>query len=178
MSFTQPIGAALDLAAFDSGEPALDLWLRDHATTTEAKRTGRTFVRCEGGRVAGYYTISAHRLQRAELPRSFGHGNPAEIPAVLLGRLALDRSVQGRGVGGALLADALSRIVQATAVVGARFVVVDALTERAATFYEHHGFRRIPDPPRDPDVPQPKPPVAACRLVQKISNVAASLDLT
>jgi GNAT superfamily N-acetyltransferase len=172
---TEPIGAVLDLASFDSGEPALDLWLRDHARTTEARRTGRTFVWYDAGRVTGYYTISAHRLQREELPRSVGRGNPAEIPAVLLGKLALDRTVQGSGLGGVLLADALTRIVLATAVVGARFVVVDALHEKAATFYEHYEFRRIPDPLRDPDVPQPVPPMAGCRLIQKISSIAASL---
>jgi predicted N-acetyltransferase YhbS len=79
---------------------------------------------------------------------------------VLLARLALHTPLHGQGLGGALLADALERVVTATALVAARFVVVDALHENAATFYAHHGFRRIP---------------GTGRLVQKISDVAAAL---
>jgi len=78
----------------------------------------------------------------------------------LLARLALDQSLQGQGLGGVLLADALERIVVATQTVAARIVVVDALHERAATFYENYGFKRIP---------------GTLRLVQKVSDVAAAL---
>jgi ribosomal protein S18 acetylase RimI-like enzyme len=81
---------------------------------------------------------------------------------VLLARLALDRTLQGRGLGGVLLADAMTRVVVATQTVAARFVVVDALDESAVTFYEHYGFRRIPE---------------TDRLVQKLSDVAAALEV-
>ena len=79
---------------------------------------------------------------------------------MLLARLTLDQSLHGQGLGGVLLADALERIVVATQTVAARFVVVDALHERAAAFYEHYGFKRIP---------------GTLRLVQKVSDVAAAL---
>ncbi len=108
-----------------------------------------------------YYSLTAHLLQREELPRSLGRGGPRQIPAVLLARLALDRSLQGQGFGGALLADALGRVVAATETVAARFVVVDAIDEPAVSFYEHHGFRRIPE---------------TRRLVQKVSDIAAALS--
>jgi GNAT superfamily N-acetyltransferase len=111
--------------------------------------------------VVGYYSLTGHRLVRDARPTSIGRGSPTEIPAVLLARLALDRGQQGTGAGGALLADALGRIVAATQTVAARFVVVDALHERAAGFYEHHGFRRIP---------------GTLRPVQKVSDIAAAID--
>jgi GNAT superfamily N-acetyltransferase len=111
-------------------------------------------------RVVAYYTVVAHLIVRGELPRALGHGSPEQIPAVLLARLALDRGLQGKGLGGALLAEALGRIEAATRVVAARFVVVDAIDPRAAAFYRHHGFRPIPGSPR---------------LVQKLSDVAAAL---
>jgi GNAT superfamily N-acetyltransferase len=156
-----------DTESFVSGEPALDEWLRRHAAGADARRTARTFVwtaASETGQlpesVIAYYSLTGHRLVRDELPRKLGRGSPDEIPAVLLARLAVDRSAQGAGVGGAVLADALARVVEATSIVAARFVVVDALHERAATFYEHHGFTRIP---------------GTLRLIQKISDIAAAL---
>lgn len=153
------------LLAFDSGEAGLAQWLREHAAGAAARRVARTFVWVEPGRdpdrVAGYYTLTGHRLVRDDLPRSIGRGSPTEIPAVLLARLALDRAHHGGGNGGALLADALTRIVIATDIVAARFVVVEALHEKAAGFYAHHGFRRIP---------------GSLRLIQKVSDIAASLD--
>jgi len=109
----------------------------------------------------GYYSLTGHRLIRDELPRNIGRGGPAEVPAVLVARLAIDADLQGQGLGGVLLADALRRVVAATDLVAARFVVVDALHENAAMFYEHHGFRRIP---------------STLRLVQKISSVVAALE--
>lgn len=156
-----------DAAGFDSGEPGLDEWLRQHAAGADARRTARTFVWTDISgaghgleRVIAYYSLTGHRLVRNDLPRKIGRGSPDEIPAVLLARLAVDRGAQGGGIGGAVLADALGRVVEATSIVAARFVVVDALHERAATFYEHHGFTRIPD---------------TLRLIQKISDIAAAL---
>jgi GNAT superfamily N-acetyltransferase len=156
-----------DAGSFDSGEPTLDEWLRRHAAGADARRIARTFVWTRSaepsqGRAAvvAYYSLTGHRLVREELPRRIGRGSPDEIPAVLLARLAVDRGAQGQGLGGAVLAGALARIVEATGIVAARFVVVDALHERAAAFYEHHGFTRVPD---------------TLRLIQKISDIAAAL---
>jgi GNAT superfamily N-acetyltransferase len=158
----EPLDDRHDLSRFDSGQPDLDRWLRDHASSAEARRTARTFVWLDdSGSVIAYYTIAAHLLQLADLPLSIGRGNPNQIPAVLLARLALDRTLHGQGLGGALLADALTQIVAATRVVAARFVVVDAIDERAASFYERHGFRRIP---------------TTDRLIQKVSDIAAALN--
>ncbi|MFI7541779.1 GNAT family N-acetyltransferase [Actinoplanes sp. NPDC049599] len=146
---------------FDSSKPELDTWLQQHALTTEARRTGRTFVWSGDELVVAYYTIAAHLIVREDLPRSLGRGNPAQIPAVLLARLALDKTLHEQGLGGVLLADALQRIVIATRTVAARFVVVDAIDQGAHGFYMHHGFREIP---------------GTMRLVQKISDIAEAVD--
>lgn len=108
-----------------------------------------------------YYSLAAHSLDRATLSRSMAHGCPTAIPAVVIGRFALSEALHGKGLGGELLADALHRVVAATQLVAARFVVVDAVDARAMAFYEHFGFRRIPD---------------AMRLVRKMSAVAADLQ--
>jgi GNAT superfamily N-acetyltransferase len=107
-----------------------------------------------------YYSIAAHLLQRDELPSTLGRGGPRQIPAVLLARLALDRTLQGGGLGGVLLADAMRRVIAATETVAARFVVVDAIDERAANFYAHHGFERVPE---------------THRLIAKLSDIAAAI---
>jgi GNAT superfamily N-acetyltransferase len=155
-----------DLGALNSGEPELDVWLREQAAGVEARRVARTFVWVETAAnpdlVIGYYSLTGHRLVRDVLPKSIGRGSPGEIPAVQLARLALDQAHHGGGAGGALLADALGRIVVATQTVAARFVVVDALHETAATFYEHHGFLRIQ---------------GTLRLVQMVSDIAAAIEL-
>lgn len=157
----EPLGDGHEVSGFDSGRTELDSWLRDHACLAQAKRTTRTFVWHAGdGRVVAYHSLAAHLVLRAEIPSRVGRGSPAQIPAVLLARLALDRSLHGKGLGAALLAEALGRVVAATGTVAARLVVADAIDEAAAQFYEHHGFRRVP---------------GSSRLVQKVSEVAASL---
>lgn len=111
--------------------------------------------------VVGYYALAAHRVARADVPSRVGRGGPVEIPAVLLARLALSESLRAQGLGVVLVADALQRVVDATHTVAARLVVVDALHERVASFYEALGFRRIP---------------GSLLLVQKIADVEAALS--
>ncbi|MGX7681733.1 GNAT family N-acetyltransferase [Jatrophihabitans sp. DSM 45814] len=149
------------LTGFDSGEPALDGWLITSALGSDARGITRTFVWTEVDTtvVIGYYSLMAHVLQRDALPKSLGHGSPIDIPAILLARLALDKNSHDQGLGGALLADALERAALAARNVGARFVVVDALHEKACAFYRHHGFRQIP---------------GTLRLVQKMSSIDAA----
>lgn len=163
MSFVvERLDPAHQLDRFNSGRPELDEWLCRHALGAAAQRTARTFVWHRGdGVVLAYYSLAAHLLQREALPSSIGRGGPRQVPAVLLARLALDASLHGRGIGSALLAEALGRVLSVTEAVGARFVVVDAIDEDAAAFYVHHGFRRIP---------------GTLRLVQKVSDVAAALS--
>lgn len=108
----------------------------------------------------GYYALAAHKVARDEVPSKVGRGGPVEIPAVLLARLALSEALRGQGLGAVLVADAMERVVDATQTVAARLVVVDALHERVARFYEALGFRRIPE---------------SLLLVQKVADIESSL---
>lgn len=124
-------------------------------------RSGRTWVWTARDEVVlAYFALGGHVIERDSLPARLGRGSPDRIPAVLIARLALDESFQGRGFGGALLADALSRTVAATDIVAARFAVVDAIDARAADFCAHYGFQAIP---------------GTNRLVRKISDIAADV---
>jgi predicted N-acetyltransferase YhbS len=152
-----------DLTSFESGHRALDDWLRRSARHAERMRTARTFVWHAGDhRVLAFFSLAAHLVVRAEMPRRIVHGSPDTIPAVLLARLALDRTLHCQGLGGELLWDALSRAVAASRLAAARVVVVDAIDAVAARFSQHHGFVPVPGNPH--------------RLVQKISDVAAAID--
>lgn len=150
-----------DVLGFTCGEASLDEWLHEQAVPATARRTARTWVWVDQREaVVGYYALAAHKVAKEEVPTKIGWGGPTEIPAVLLARLALSESLRGHGLGEVLVADALGRIVGATQTVAARLVVVDALNERVAQFYESLGFRRIPD---------------SLLLVQKLSDIDAAL---
>lgn len=132
--------------------------------TADRKGTARTFVWADQHqRVVAYFSLCPHEIRRDVVPTTLGRGSPHVIPAILLARLALNRSLHQQGLGAQLLVDALSRSVNAVNVAGGRFIVVDALHEHAAKFYLHHGFTALPATP--------------LRLVMKSSVAAASLDL-
>jgi GNAT superfamily N-acetyltransferase len=123
----------------------------------------RTFVWAEeDGEVVAYYALAAHQVSKDGLPRQLATGGPRQIPAVLVSKLALDQKLQGKGLGGSLLVDTLQRLLQATEVVAARLLVVDAIDDHAARFYEHFGFVLTAPGSR--------------RLVQKRSDVAAAFS--
>lgn len=149
------------VGGFSCGEPSLDAWLAEQAAPADARRTARTWVWADqDGALVGYYALAAHKVARDEIPGKVGRGGPVEIPAVLLARLALSESLRGQGLGEVLVADAMQRVVDATQTVAARLVVVDALHERVARFYESLGFRRIP---------------GSLLLVQKVADIELSL---
>lgn len=138
------LGEGHDVSSFDSGESSLDSWLREHAARTGRRYLSATHVWTEpSGRVVAYVTLAAGLIGRDELPKALGHGYPDRIPSILLARLALDKSLHGRKLGGLLLAEALQMIAGSARTIAAAFVVVDALHDQAADFYVHHGFTRL-----------------------------------
>ena len=137
------LGDAHELDAFDCGEPTLDRWLRQSARTAAAAGTAATYVLCRGQRVVGYYALAMSSVAHERAPARLRRGMPDPVPAVLLVRLALDRSEHGKSLGGHLLVDALRRCVQGGRSFGARAVVVDAAREDAANFYRHFDFRQL-----------------------------------
>lgn len=164
MSFRlAPLAAEHDLAPFDSGQPALDGWLRTHARTATGQGTRTYVLTDDAGTVVGFFSIAPHLLQRDEAPRRIARGAPARIPAILLAKLALDRRLHGQGLGGELLTHALATIVRAARTAGGRLVVVDAIDDHAAAFYRAHDFHPAPHDPH--------------RLVAKLSSTASALGL-
>ncbi len=135
-----------DGTAFDSGEPVLDEWLRRRAWNNLLTAASRTYVVCPTGsfRVVGYFALSMGQILAHEASGSMRRNMPKFIPAVVLGRLAIDRAWQGKGLGRALLADAIQRSLRASAEVSARLVIVHAISPAAEAFYLHHGFTRLP----------------------------------
>jgi predicted N-acetyltransferase YhbS len=135
-----------DLAAFDSGNDELDDWLRRHAFAAQQMDSARTFVLTRGNRVLGYFSLTMGSVIRADAPAKLVRGLPAyPIGMVLLARLAVDRTEQGTGLGATLLAEALRKAVAAGEAAAARLVVVDAVDDNAAHFYERFGFVRAPE---------------------------------
>lgn len=140
------LDAAHDRAAFNSGSEPLDRYLREQVTQDVRRRVAACFVAlADGQTIAGYYTLASASLLLADLPASTGKKLPRypTVPAVRMGRLAVDQIFKGQGLGGALLADALNRAARSE--IAAYALMVDAKDETATAFYRHHGFIALPD---------------------------------
>ena len=137
---------AHDASTFTSGELVLDDWLRQRAWANLQAAASRTYVLCSPGTriVIGYASLSMGQILARETLGSMRRNMPRFIPAVVLGRLAIDQAWQGKGIGRALLADVVSRALRASAEVSARLIIVHAISPAAETFYLHHGFARLP----------------------------------
>ena len=141
-------GKVHERTAFSCGAAGLDRYLREHASQDIKRDVARVFVavRPETTAICGYYSLSATSFQRDELPAEQGRKLPRyPVPAVLLGRLAVDRDVQGSGLGEFLLMDAMYRTLLATQVMAVHAMVVDAKDAAAAKFYRKYGFIDFPN---------------------------------
>ncbi|MDR6667779.1 GNAT family N-acetyltransferase [Rhizobium sp. 1399] len=141
------LGEAHDLQLFDSGHDSLDEWLRRRARANQVSGASRTYVVCEGERVVGYYCLSSGALAVADAPGAIRRNMPDPVPMTVLGRLAIDRNWQGKGIGSALLQDAVLRTGQAAHIMGIRGLLVHAISDEAKAFYEHYGFMASPANP-------------------------------
>lgn len=144
------LGPGHDRSSFDCGNPILTDWLKQRAGQFEKRDLARTYVATEPGSgvVRGYYAISNHRVVHEALPAEEAKGLPRlDVPVVLLGRLAVDRTTQGQGLGSLLLIDALRRAQHLAEHVGIRAVEVDAIDEPARQFYLRFGFVPLLDAP-------------------------------
>ncbi len=130
---------------FDSGNETLDRWLVRYAGQGERRDAARTFVATVDGRVVAYYTLVAGEVSHGSATEQVSKGMSPHypIPAALLARLAVDRRHQGQGAGTAMLNDALRRVCVAAEHVAVRAVVVHAIGESAASFYQRFGFRSL-----------------------------------
>lgn len=142
------LDAVHERASFSSDSESLNRYFHQQVTQDIRRRVAACFVAAtDEQRVAGYYTLAATSLLLADLPASVGKKLPRypSVPAVRVGRLAVDRAFLKQGLGGALLADAFTRSVRSE--IAAFALVVDAKHESAARFYLHHGFVALPNSP-------------------------------
>lgn len=122
----------------------MDDWLKRRARANQISGASRTYVVAEAGKVVAYYCLSSGALALNDAPGGLKRNMPDPIPMAILGRLAVDQSWQGRGLGVALLRDAVERTQTASAILGIRGLIVHALSDEAKAFYEHHGFVASP----------------------------------
>jgi GNAT superfamily N-acetyltransferase len=155
----EPLTEGHDVERFACGEASLDRWLTQHALSNQRRSLSRTFVAVDdtaghpagAGPVAGYVTLVAAAIEVTQLPGSERRGlvGLEEIGAALIARLARDQRHAGWSLGAWLLQQGLHRIIDADKHLAIRAVIVDALNERAAGWYQSWGFKPLPGGPPD-----------------------------
>jgi len=145
----EPIGAHHQVAAFDCGAPALNDFLTRHALTNHQSGSAKTFVATSDSHVVvGYYSLAASQVIYADAPPRLQKGMARHpIPVVLLARLAVASTWQGKGLGPGLLKDAILRVLSAAEGIGVRALLVHAKDEKAQAFYHHYDFEPLPEYP-------------------------------
>ena len=146
----EPLGDKHERSMFRCGEDALDRYFQKQVTQDSRRRIANCFVAVEAatGDVAAYYTMSSAGIPFVDLPSDESKRLPRypTVPAIRIGRLAVDSRFQGRGLGAAMLADAVTRALRADAAAFA--LLVDAKNDQAVAFYERYGFRTLISQPR------------------------------
>lgn len=146
----RPLTGSDDRQDFDCGRQELNDWLRQVARQHQDKGLSKTFVASledAPDRICGYYALTLAELENRHLPESWRKKLPRRIPGVRLGRLAVDRQYQGKGLGELLLVDALTRAQRIHAEAGGIGLFVDAIDAQAAGYYQRFGFEAAPDNP-------------------------------
>jgi GNAT superfamily N-acetyltransferase len=143
----EPLADRHQVGPFASGVATLDDWLKRRARGNQVSGASRTFVACRGDSVVAYYALAAGAVEIALAPGRFRRNMPDPIPVIVLGRLAIDTSEQGRGLGRALVRDAGLRIVGAAETIGIRGILVHAISDEARKFYLSVGFETSPVDP-------------------------------
>ena len=146
-----PLAKRHDRAAFDCGDADLNLYLQKYARRDHESGGAKCFVAAPAdapARILGFYTLSPASLEYARTPALAKKGLARyDVPAFRLGRLAVDKTAQGRGLGGALLLRAADRCIRVAQDVGGVALLIDAKNDRAARWYEGYGALRLHDAP-------------------------------
>jgi len=145
-----PLTGNHDRQGFDCGRQELNGWLRQVARQHQDKGLSKTFVAIREEaptRICGYYALTLAELENQHLPEAWRKKLPRRIPGVRLGRLAVDKQYQGKGLGELLLIDALTRARRIYTEAGGIGLFVDALDAQAAGYYQRFGFEASPDNP-------------------------------
>lgn len=139
-----PISGTHILDNFDSGEISLDDWLKKRALKNQTSGASRCFVLCHEKCVIGYYTLSAGAISHDLAPKSMRRNMPDPLPVLLLGRLAIDKNYHNKGLGSALLRDAMLRSINVAHDAGIFAILIHALSLEAKKFYLSRGFIQSP----------------------------------
>jgi GNAT superfamily N-acetyltransferase len=131
------------LDSFDCGKPALNDFLRHRALNNEGKAS-RSYVVVAAGEIAAYYTLSAGAVQLDQVPGKLKRNMPNPLPVIVLGRMAVDLRHAKKGLGKALLKEAMKRVLEASRAVGARALIVHAIDDDAVSFYTQYDFQVFP----------------------------------
>jgi GNAT superfamily N-acetyltransferase len=141
----EPLAAIHIVDHFDCGVRDLNDWLQRRALANQYSGATRCFVAANAEQcVLGYYALAAGAVARADATSAVRNNMPEPVPVIVLARLAVELSQQGRHLGAALLQDAVLRVAGIATQVGARALLVHALDDRAAAFYRHYGFQESP----------------------------------
>jgi GNAT superfamily N-acetyltransferase len=144
LSAPTPITDGHDLAPFDCDVASLNDWLKNRALKNELSGASRTYVLCAGREVVGYYCLATGGIDHDQAPNLLRRNMPDPIPVLVLGRLAVDRRYQNRGLGHALLRDAILRALQVAEIAGVVALLVHVISEGARRFYLSCGFTPLP----------------------------------
>ena len=146
-----PIAKRHDRAAFDCGDADLNLYLQKYARQNHETGGAKCFIAAPSDaptRILGFYTLSPASLEYSRTPAVAKKGLARyDVPVFLLGRLAIDKTMQGHGLGGALLLRAADRCIRVAQDVGGVALLIDAKTDRAARWYESYGALRLDNAP-------------------------------
>jgi GNAT superfamily N-acetyltransferase len=144
LSAPAPLADHHQFGAFNSGVGTLDEWLRRRARANQVSGASRSFVICAGDIVVGYYALASGAVSAASAPSRFRRNMPEPIPVAVLGRLAVDQTWHGRGIGRALFRDSALRVMQASEAIGIRGMLVHAISDQAKAFYLALGLSQSP----------------------------------
>ncbi|AIP97897.1 GNAT family N-acetyltransferase [Salmonella enterica] len=148
ISAPEPLHAGHVLTSFCCGVDSMDNWLKQRAMKNQVTGASRTFVCCDNNsKVQAYYSLASSAVMANTAPGRFRRNMPDPIPVVVLGRLAVDQSLHGQGVGRALMRDAGLRVIQVAETIGIRGMLVHALSDEAREFYLKVGFEPSPMDP-------------------------------
>lgn len=144
----RPIEADDSIKDFDCGKDPLNAFLKQRAVKNEGKAS-RTYVLCsaageDAGSVIAYYTLAAGAVTHDGAPSWAKRNMPNPVPVIVLGRLAVDSKHHGKGLGKALIKEAIQRTLEASRAIGARALIVHAVDDEAVSFYAPFGFQRFP----------------------------------
>ena len=140
------LALAHDASSFDCGNDALNRFIKLYALQGQRAGISQTYVAISGDAIAGYHTLVVGNVVHDEAPERLKKGIPRHpVPVIILARLAVDTSWHGKGLGAALVTDAMRRVLQAADIAGVRAMLVHAKDEAARNFYQHLGFEPFQD---------------------------------